>query len=147
VNNLLREMTAHDNFVTAFYGVLDAKNRVFTFANGGHNPPILMRATGEIIRLREGGPLVGVIQDAVYEERPVWLMPGDMVVFFTDGVTEAQKPNGEEYGEQRLLDLVSAHRDETAAQLCARIHESVLGFVEPGPQTDDITLILIKVAS
>jgi sigma-B regulation protein RsbU (phosphoserine phosphatase) len=146
VNNVLREMTAQDNFITGFYGVLDARNRIFTFTNGGHNAPVLIRASGEIERLAEGGPLVGVIKDAVYEERPVWLGPGDVLVFYTDGATEVTGADGDEFGERRLVDLVRAMRDRSAAEMCEGIHDAVLDFAGPQSPTDDITLIIVKVA-
>lgn len=146
VNNVLREMTAQDNFITAFYGVLDARNRVLTFTNGGHNAPVLIRPSGELERLSEGGPLVGVIKDAVYEERPIWLGPGDTLVFYTDGVTEAIGTTGEEFGERRLVDLVHGMRDRSAEKMCEGIHDAVVEFAGPESPSDDITLIIIKVA-
>ncbi|UCG60400.1 MAG: GAF domain-containing protein, partial [Candidatus Zixiibacteriota bacterium] len=88
VNALLCESVKAGNFVTAVYGVLDAKNHVLTFANAGHNLPILLRADGEIEQLKEGGPLMGVSPDAAYEERPLYLGVGDVVVLYTDGVVE-----------------------------------------------------------
>lgn len=145
VNNLLLEMTAQDNFVTAFYGVLDANNRVLTFTNGGHNPPLLMRADGKVIRLTDGGPLMGVLRDATYHERPLWLLPGDILVMYTDGVTEMQAEDGEEFGEQRLIDIVNDNRQESADNLCQRIHEMVESFAGARAKIDDITMIIIKV--
>jgi sigma-B regulation protein RsbU (phosphoserine phosphatase) len=145
VNNVLLEMTPRDNFVTAFYGVLDARNHVFTFSNGGHNPPLLLRQNGEVERLKEGGPLVGVIADARYEERPIWLTPGDVLLLYTDGVTEASGADGEEFGEARLIELVGALRDQSAADICNRVHEAVRGFADRRAAVDDITMIAIKV--
>lgn len=145
VNNLLKEMTATDNFVTAFYGVLDAHNRVLTFSNGGHNPPMLFRPGEELIRLKDGGPLMGVLRDAKYEERPLWLHAGDTLVLFTDGVTEATDRGGDEFGEARLIELVRHNGHESAHDLCHRIHEAVLDFAGAESTVDDITLVVIKV--
>jgi sigma-B regulation protein RsbU (phosphoserine phosphatase) len=145
VNNVMREMTAQDNFITAFYGVLDARNRVFTFTNGGHNAPLLLRAGGSVERLREGGPLIGVIKDAEYEERPVWLGPGDVLLFYTDGVSEATSASGEEFGERRLVELVARERQRGAEEICAAIHDAVIEFAGPDSPADDVTLILVKV--
>jgi sigma-B regulation protein RsbU (phosphoserine phosphatase) len=144
VNNVLKEMTPRDNFVTAFYGVLDTHNRVFTFTNAGHNPPLLFRADGHVERLVEGGPLVGVIADATYVERPLWLGKGDLVLLFTDGVTEAQRNGGEEFSEARLVELVKRSRDLSASALCDRIHQEVLSFAANGDPLDDITLVAIR---
>jgi sigma-B regulation protein RsbU (phosphoserine phosphatase) len=138
-------MTADDHFVTAFYGVLDSRNRVLTFTNGGHNPPLLMRADGDILRLREGGPLMGVLLNATYQERPIWLMPGDLVLLYTDGVTEVHRSDGEEFGEQRLIDLVQAHRSDSAYDLCHRIHDAVEHFAGVRTKIDDVTMVIIKV--
>jgi hypothetical protein len=85
VNTLLHESTDRDKFVTAFYGVLDYKNRVLIFSNAGHNPPILARAQGPIELLVEGGVALGVLPDAVYEERPIALHPGDVLLLYTTG--------------------------------------------------------------
>lgn len=144
VNNVLREMTPRDNFVTAFYGVLDTTNRVFTFTNAGHNPPLLMRADGNVERLVEGGPLVGVIADATYVERPLWLGKGDLVLLYTDGVTEAHSRGGEEFGEARLIDLVKRSRDLSASALCDRIHQEVRSYAAGGETLDDITLVALR---
>lgn len=144
VNNVLREMTPRDNFVTAFYGVLDTHNRVFTFTNAGHNPPLLFRGDGPVERLAEGGPLVGVIADATYVERPLWLGKGDLVLLYTDGVTEAMGEGGEEFGEARLVELVKRSRDLSASALCDRIHQEVMAFSSAGETLDDITLVALR---
>jgi phosphoserine phosphatase RsbU/P len=145
VNNLLKEMTPRDNFVTAFYGVLDAQNRVFTFTNAGHNPPLLFRAGGQVERLEEGGPLVGVIAEAAYVERPVWLGRGDLLLLYTDGVTESARESGEEFGEARLIELVKASAQLSASELCERIHQEVHRFAGGDMTPDDITLVAVRV--
>jgi sigma-B regulation protein RsbU (phosphoserine phosphatase) len=145
VSNVMREMTPADIFITAFYGVLDVRNRVFTFANAGHNPPLLLRASGEVERLTEGGPLVGVIHDARYDERPTWLGAGDLLLLFTDGVTEAHSMSDEEFGEKRLLDLLSEIRTRSASEICECIHVAVREHTGSDRVGDDITLIVIKV--
>lgn len=145
VNNVLKEMTPRDNFVTAFYGVLDSTNRVLTFANAGHNPPLLFRSGGAVERLEEGGPLVGVIADARYVERPVWLGKGDLILLYTDGVTESMRESGEEFGEARLIELVRASQDLGAAALCERIHQEVKSFAAGASGMDDITLVAVRV--
>jgi sigma-B regulation protein RsbU (phosphoserine phosphatase) len=145
VNNVLKEMTPRDNFVTAFYGVLDTQNRVFTFANAGHNPPLLFRSGGVVERLEEGGPLVGVIADATYVERPVWLGKGDLVLLYTDGVTECTRDSGEEFGEARLIELVRGATHLGARALCDLIHEEARAFAGGGSVLDDITLVALRV--
>ena len=117
---------------------------MFTFTNAGHNPPLLFRADGHVERLAEGGPLVGVIADATYVERPLWLGKGDLVLLYTDGVTEAHRPDGEEFGEARLIELVKRSRDLSAEGLCDRIHQEVLAFAAEGEPLDDITLVALR---
>src|SRR4029077_15859395 len=95
VNSLVFESTDRHKFVTAFYGLLDFRNRVLTVTNAGHNPPLLLRATGEIVALTDGGIALGVLPEAHYEERPIAIRPGDVLVLYTDGVSEAPSAAGE----------------------------------------------------
>lgn len=145
VNNVILEMTPKDIFITAFYAVLDAPNRIFTFSNAGHNPPLLLRASGEVERLSEGGPLMGVIKDANYDERPLHLKSGDLLIMYTDGITEAMHEGGEEFGEERLIRFAQKHRNESAREIIHQIHAEVIEFSEKHLPNDDITLIVIKV--
>lgn len=145
VNNVVYEMTPRDNFITAFYAVLDAPNRILTFSNAGHNPPLLLRESGEIERLVEGGPLMGVIKDARYEERPLHLKAGDLLLMYTDGVTEAMDKGGEEFGEERLIQYALDYRNKTAREIMHQIHAEVIEFSDKHLPNDDITLIVIKV--
>jgi GAF domain-containing protein len=110
VNTLLHESIERDKFVTAFYGVLDHKNRVLIFSNAGHNPPILARADGSIELLLEGGVALGVLPDAIYEERPIALQPGDVLLLYTDGVTEAEAPGESSTGSGGSSSSVSPAR-------------------------------------
>ena len=88
---------------------------------------------------------MGVIRDAQYEERPVWFGSGDILLLYTDGVTEATRSSGEEFGEARLQSCVQGARDLSAADICARIREAVREFTGTGTRVDDITLIIIKI--
>jgi sigma-B regulation protein RsbU (phosphoserine phosphatase) len=144
VNNLLYESTEPENYVTALYGVLDTKNHIFTFSNAGHNPPILRHANGEMEELTQGGVALGVFENSKYEERPLGLTEGDIMVFYTDGVTEAENRQEEEFGIERLKQVI-----ENSCQLSARtirdgIHGAVRDFTDGLPQSDDITLIVVK---
>jgi sigma-B regulation protein RsbU (phosphoserine phosphatase) len=145
VNSLLYESMDRDKFVTAFYGLLDHKNRVLTFSNAGHNPPILFRHEGKIQYLSEGGVALGVLADATYEERPIALRPGDVLLFYTDGISEAESPTGEQFGVQRIEQLVAESPEADAAtimrSLVARVQEW-----SAGGQSDDLTLVVLKVA-
>ncbi|HTO92400.1 MAG TPA: SpoIIE family protein phosphatase [Candidatus Sulfotelmatobacter sp.] len=144
VNTLLHESTERDRFVTSFYGVLDFRNHVLIFSNAGHDPPILMRADGTTELLVEGGVALGVLPDARYDERPVALRPGDVLVMYTDGISEAESASGEQFGTRRLEDVVRAHADRSAAQILEQIEKAVVDWAgERGP-SDDLTLVVLK---
>lgn len=144
VSLLLHESTERDRFVTAFYGVLDWKNGVVIFSNGGHNPPMLVRRDGSCEKLVEGGLALGVLPDARYEERPVALRDGDVLVLYTDGVSEAENTRGEQFGEQRLQDLVRRHAHVPAAEILERIVGAVREWTTGKGTTDDVTLIVVR---
>jgi len=143
-NALLFESVESGAFVTAFYGVLDTKNRVLTFSNAGHYPPILIRKNGTIELLSEGGPVLGVIPDATYEERPVGLSSGDLLVLYTDGVTEAMNVSSEQYGQERLERLLVSSIDMSASEVTQRIVDDVASFRGSAKQNDDLTLVVLK---
>jgi serine phosphatase RsbU (regulator of sigma subunit) len=145
VNGLLHESTDRGKFVTAFYGVLDHKNRVLIFSNAGHNPPILFRHQGRIEYLEEGGVALGVLPEAVYEERPVALRPRDVLLFYTDGVSEAESPTGEHFGQQRIERVVEANTERSAAEIMAAVIAGVQVWSGERGQSDDLTLVVLKV--
>lgn len=144
VNNLIVESVVPGNFVSAVYGVLDSKNHILTFANCGHNLPFALTTDDEVEFLRQGGPLLGVVRDAEYEERPIFLHPGEVVVFYTDGVTEVFDKDGTEYGLDRLIELVKKHREKSSAEIQSVIHRTVTEFAAPDHTFDDLTMIVLK---
>ena len=145
VNSLLYESTERDKFVTAFYGVLDCRNRVLTFANAGHNPPILRRADGSVEHLVEGGVALGVLPDARYEERPVALRPGDVLVLYTDGISEAESPGGEQFGGRRLEDCLARLHERSAQGILEGVIGEVRDWAAERGLNDDLTLVVVKV--
>jgi sigma-B regulation protein RsbU (phosphoserine phosphatase) len=145
VNNLLFESTQSDIFVTAVYGVLDTKNRIFTFTNAGHNAPIFRHADGRMEYLIEGGVALGTFENSKYEERPLGLIPGDLIVFYTDGVTEAKNENEEEFGTKRLKQVINGSYHLSAPEIQNNIYQAVKDFTGNLPQADDLTMIVIKV--
>jgi sigma-B regulation protein RsbU (phosphoserine phosphatase) len=144
VNSLLYESTDRDKFVTAFYSVLDYKNRVLTFSNAGHNPPVLLRGGGAVEYLTEGGVALGVLPDAHYDDRPVVLYPGDVLVMYTDGVSEAESPTGEQFGRTRLERVVERLSSRSAQEIVDGVVESVLEWTAARGQNDDLTLMVVK---
>ena len=144
VNLLLHESTERDKFVTFFYGVLDWRNGVLIFSNAGHNPPILLHRDGTVDHLIDGGVALGVLPDARYEERPVALAAGDVLVLYTDGVSEAENATGEQFGEMRLEEVVRRNASRSAAEIRDAIVAAVTEWAgERGP-TDDLTLLIAR---
>jgi sigma-B regulation protein RsbU (phosphoserine phosphatase) len=144
VNRLLCESLEPGNYVTAVYGVLDSKNHIFTFANCGHNPPILLRGDGKVEHLTEGGRILGVTADSVYNERALMLQPGEIIVFYTDGVTEVFDDREELLGLERLIELVLENRKKSAREIQSAIHEAVIEFASDHHFHDDLTSIVLK---
>ena len=145
VNNLLYESIERDKFVTAVYGVLDSKNGVFTFSNAGHNPPIIRRSSGEIEYLKEGGVALGALPDSQYQERPISLRSGDVLLFYTDGVTEVLDDEGKEYGVERLLEALNNSYHLPARQIIDSIVNKADQFGSSKRDIDDLTIVVIKV--
>ena len=131
-------------FVTACYLRLDCRRHLLTCANAGHNPPLVVRASGEVVRLAAGGTVLGVFPDAVYEERNVELGPGDRLVLYTDGITEATAPDGDEYGEDRLAAAIDRHAGVLAPELTSALFNDVLTFSR-GSLNDDATIVSVVV--
>jgi len=143
-NEVLCAQNPMDLFVTVFYCVFDPVTGVLKYANGGHNPPYLRRADGSVESLRgTGGLVLGAMSGIEYPQHTVQLLPGDRLVLYTDGVTEAFNPADEAYGEERLIAEVKAHGDGAAAALVERICRSVTVFAGSAPQSDDITLTVL----
>ena len=145
VNSLLYESTDRDKFVTAFYGVLDFRNRMLIFSNAGHNPPILRHDDGQIEYLPEGGVALGVLPDAHFDERPIALRPGDVLVMYTDGVSEAESPTGEQLGTERLEQCIARLADRSAEAIVQGLVDEVSRWAGARGQTDDLTLLVLKV--
>jgi serine phosphatase RsbU (regulator of sigma subunit) len=131
-------------FTTAFLAEYDAARRIFHYINAGHNNPILRRASGLIERLDVGGLPLGIQPEAKYESASVALAPGDWLVIFTDGLVEAENARQEEYGETRLLSLISAVAVTTPAEMLKRLLAELDLYVGSTPQHDDVTCLLIK---
>jgi phosphoserine phosphatase RsbU/P len=144
VNRLMCESIKPGNFVTAVYGVLDSVNDVLTFANCGHNLPFVLRASGEVAYLREGGPVMGVDRTATYREQPIYLKVGDIAVLYTDGVTEVFNADGVEFGLERLIEVVRANRNLSSAEIEEVIYQTVHSYAGPEHVFDDLTMLVIK---
>jgi len=144
VNRLLCQSISVGKFVTFCYAVVDTLERSVSFANAGHNPPILMRRDGRVARLEPTGLVLGVAPDWSYETGRHALEPGDRLVCFTDGITEANSPSGEEFGEERLLATLAANRELTPEELTAVLGDAAAAWAG-GATQDDATLIVLAV--
>jgi sigma-B regulation protein RsbU (phosphoserine phosphatase) len=146
VNSVLCSNISSGKFVTLFYGVLDAERRTFCYSNAGHLLPILLRESGKVGQLKDGGAVLGVFPDWKYEESNLQLEPGDRLLLFTDGITEAELDGREEFGEQRLIESAQRHVDQSAAELKSHLLEDVKRFCK-SQFRDDATLIVISTLS
>ena len=144
VNRLLCRNISAGKFVTFCYAVIDTASRTIQFANAGHFPPVLMRADGTPERLAPTGLVLGVADDWTYTTGTIRLGPGDRLVFFTDGMTEANAPGGEEFGEERLIRTIADHRTTTADALAGTVDSTVKAWCG-GATQDDATLIVVAV--
>ncbi|HLA11345.1 MAG TPA: GAF domain-containing SpoIIE family protein phosphatase [Pyrinomonadaceae bacterium] len=144
VNYLLWESIERNQFVTAFYGILDATNHSLSYANAGHNPALLLDTNGDIRFLERGGLPLGMFRETRYHEYYLSLEPGEILVLYTDGVTEAMNPKGEEFGRDRLARAVKSVAHLSARELIAAVHEEVNHWTDGVGAGDDATFFVIK---
>jgi sigma-B regulation protein RsbU (phosphoserine phosphatase) len=145
INNLIHRNTALDKFITFFYGVLDTEARCFVFCNAGHNPPLRMSAGGGATPLEKGGVILGMMANVSYETGEVSLDPGDRLLFYTDGISEAVNGKGEEFGTDRITALLRSGADGSASGLIEAMMDAVVRFREEAEQNDDMTLMAVKI--
>jgi len=142
LNRIIRGNITPGKFITLFYARLDATEKKLTYTNAGHNAPILVRHDGSCLRLGTGGAALGIFKDWEYQQDEVDLGAGDRLVLFTDGVTEARGGNDEEFGEDRLVELITQNRQVGAAELQKRILAAVTEFCG-GNFHDDATVLVL----
>jgi sigma-B regulation protein RsbU (phosphoserine phosphatase) len=144
VNRLLCRNIASGKFVTFCYAVIDTDAQLIAYANAGHFPPVLRHANGRVERLEPTGLVLGVAADWAYSTGTANIGAGDRLVCFTDGITEALNANGDEFGEDRLIETIGAHHTEAADALARSIADAVTEWTGGAPQ-DDATLIVVSV--
>jgi len=142
VNHSLICRSVQSRFATVLYGALTPDGRL-TYTNAGHNPPMLMGRTG-VRRLEAGGLILGIFPDAQYEEETVVLEPGDRLVVFSDGVTEAFNVAGEDFGEERLLTCLEANRHASPQELLECVFRAVREFTVDAAAHDDVTALVLR---
>jgi len=144
INVLMYEASTSNRYATFFYGEYDPATRLLQFVNAGHNAPMLVRGA-ECIRLEAGGPVVGLLKQAEYQQMSFQLQPGDILVGYTDGISEAMTVADEEWGEERMLEAIAACRERPAREMIEIILQGADTFTAGAPQYDDMTLSVAKV--
>jgi len=144
-NHLISQEAKMGMFVTLFYAVLDQAKRRLQYVNAGHNPPFVIKEnSGDVVLLRASGVAMGVMDDVSLEEREIELGSSDIVVFYTDGITEAINMAGEQFGEKRLIETINENADLPVKDLMVRVKDEVFTFAQGQPQHDDFTLVILK---
>ena len=145
VNNILVDESPSNMFVTVFYGVLDSRSGAFEYCNGGHNTPYLLAVEGAVKPIPDvGGLLIGAMKGVEYQYNVIVLKPGETLLFYTDGVTEAFNIDNEEYKESRLEKVLAGKNSLSTTDLVIQVFEDVQTFTNGVDQSDDITCFALK---
>jgi sigma-B regulation protein RsbU (phosphoserine phosphatase) len=144
INQYIFENSPSNKFLTLFYGELDPETGTLTYSNGGHNAPIFVRRSGAVERLDKGGLPIGMMQTGVYQEASVDFDRGDVLVIYSDGITESINERDEEFEEERLIEVVKNNLGRSASGIRDRIDEALSRFVGNTAPVDDMTLMIIK---
>jgi serine phosphatase RsbU (regulator of sigma subunit) len=144
INEYIYENSPSNKFLTLFYGTINPQSGELKYSNGGHNPPMLVRTTGEVLQLDKGGLPVGMMKGMPYQEASVVFNPGDVLVIYSDGITESVNEKDEEFAEQRLVEVVKHNLNRSASGIRDRIDEALSRFVGTMAPVDDMTLMIIK---
>ncbi len=147
LNDLLLERIDPESFATFFLALLSPEKRTLRYCNAGHNPPLVMHQDGSYERLEDGGPVLGFVPQLSYISAKIELKPGDVLVLYTDGVTEAANPDDELFGEDRLIALVRRFRKLGPKRLRKKIVQEVIAFTGRKALEDDLTLLIVKVTT
>jgi serine phosphatase RsbU (regulator of sigma subunit) len=146
LDRVLKQITNMATFVTMFYARFDQANRTLEYANGGHNPPLLLHSkTGKSLQLEGGGPIMGILPEPQFTNTVVALSQGDILTLFTDGVTEQENEAGDEFSIERLEEVVRSKETEPASALVSNITDAVSAFAGEKAQADDLTVVVVKV--
>lgn len=145
INNLIYKNTTFDKFITYFIGILNIKTKIFTSVNGGHNPPYIFHKDGTFTTLNEGGLILGMMPNVEYGSETSQLKSGDVLVMFTDGVSEAMNAEDEEFEERRIEECVLSNLELSAEAIMRKLLDAVNEFAAGQPQADDITVQILKV--
>jgi sigma-B regulation protein RsbU (phosphoserine phosphatase) len=146
LNRLVYESSLSSKYATFFYAEFDCVTREMTYVNAGHNPPMVFRKSGEVIRLETGGSVIGLMPVAAFDQGTIVLEPGDVFVGYTDGISEAMNAADDEWGEENMIDCVRPSRELEAMPLIERLMVSADAFVAGAPQHDDMTIVVARLS-
>jgi serine phosphatase RsbU (regulator of sigma subunit)/dihydrofolate reductase len=147
VNRLLYNASGSNRYATFFYAELDCASRTLHYVNGGHNPPAVLRkedGAWRVLRLGDGGPVIGLLRGALYKEQILHLLPGDILLAFTDGISEAMNASEDEWGEDRMIAEAQAHADLSAEELLQHLFRAADAFAAGATQHDDMTIVVLR---
>jgi sigma-B regulation protein RsbU (phosphoserine phosphatase) len=144
LNNSVANLTKPGSYYTFFYGILNYYKGIFTYTNAGHNPPYLIRNSGKFEQLDVGGIVLGFFKGIKYKMSEIKIETGDILVFYTDGITECKDDKDEEFGEKRFLDILLKNNSLSPKKLQEEIINSLISFTQRSVFSDDITLVIIK---
>jgi sigma-B regulation protein RsbU (phosphoserine phosphatase) len=144
LNFLIHEASPENRYATFFYGELDPKTRRLDYVNAGHNAPMILRAGGAIDRLRATGPVVGLIEGGRFVQESVSLFPGDVLLVYSDGISEAMNAADEEWGEDQLAAAATAAVPCRAQELIDKLFVAADGFAAGAVQHDDMTVVVVS---
>lgn len=147
LDQVLNQITNPATFVTMFYGRFHRSTRTLQYANGGHNPPLLLHtSTGQSQTLDGDGPILGILPGATFSNVSIQLLPGDILTLFTDGVIEQENNAGEEFSLARLKETIMANAIEPASAIVSSVTDAVVSFAGSAQQSDDITVVVLKLS-
>jgi sigma-B regulation protein RsbU (phosphoserine phosphatase) len=145
INRLVYESSAVNRYATFFFAILDPVSREMQYVNAGHNPPMLVRGDSkEVVRLEAGGTVVGLLPEVTYQSASATMRSGDLLICFTDGISEAMDLGEEEWGEESMLAAVKKTPNATAEQVLRQVFEAADEFTGEAPQHDDMTLVIVR---
>ncbi len=144
LNRLTAQHCPAGKFITLFLCCLNPQTGNLTYANAGHNPPVIVRADGSSEKLTQGGPVLGILPDITYDQFETTLHPGDVLAIYSDGITEAATPADEEFETENLIETLQAHKGDSAGNMIAAVNTALTKWTKGAPPADDITLILAR---
>ncbi len=149
VNSLVLDASSANHYATLFYAAYDPLSRRLSYVNAGHNPPVILRKSGagcEVFRLETGGPVIGLLRRP-YQQESFALEPGDLIVLFTDGISESMNARDEEWGEERLIEFAKTCHGLPALEAMTRIMAAAEAFAAGASQHDDMTLVVLRIVA